>query len=588
MSKPVIHILDALTANKIAAGEVVDRPASVVKELVENSLDAGASVIDVEIQAGGIERIQVQDNGCGMCPADAVVAVQRHATSKIANIQDVYRIKTLGFRGEALPSIAAVSRFSLLTRQRDEAMAFHLALQGGKVTEQGETGGPVGTTVSVTDLFFNTPARRKFLKSPAAESSHIHAVVVKAALSHPEVAFKLFNNRRLVVQTPGLGDLQETIACLYGQEVAENLLPLAGEGAGVSVSGYIAKPAMLRGNRQYQTFIVNGRVVNNRFLSKALDEAYHSLLPRAGYPIGVINIAIDAGAIDVNVHPQKSEVKFSDEQAVFSAVYHAIRQALLSPATPVRYSTPLLPGRNETAHISAASAAQAPDGVYETPLAYAPWSQASQTVQQTAAAGETVRTTAPNDDAAIPQGLVLLGQVADTYVVASGPNDLYIIDQHAAHERIIYDYLCAQQGDIPVQELLMPVYLTCDAYEAEALRQNGAALREVGIEITETGPNTFRLTGLPVDIPLKESEQFIREVVNHIRGINNPQAWRETVLRYTACRAAVKAGQQLSRSEMQSLLAELNATSLPYTCPHGRPTVLHLTAANLAKYFKRT
>lgn len=589
MTAPVIHILDALTTDKIAAGEVVDRPASVVKELLENSLDAGASVIDIDIQAGGIELIQVRDNGCGMCPADATVAIKRHATSKIADIGDIYRLKTLGFRGEALSSIAAVSHFSLLTRERETTMAFYLALEGGRVTAQGETGGPIGTTVTVKDLFFNTPARRKFLKSPAAESSHIHAAVVKAALSHPHVAFKLFNNRRLVIQTPGTGDLREAIACLYGQEVAGNLLPLAEESHGININGYIAKPAMLRANRQYQTFIVNGRVVNNRFLSKSLDEAYHSLLPRAGYPIGVINIAIDAGRIDVNVHPQKSEVKFSEERAVFAAVYHAIRAALISPATPACYSAPLLPDHHEkTAMITAAAATTTPEGVCETPLAYTPRPFTLPAALTTITAAEAKHASATDNAAAMPQGLVLLGQVADTYVVASGGDDVFVFDQHAAHERIIYDHLRAQRGAVPVQELLIPIYLSCDAYEAETLRQNAPALCRVGINITETGPNTFCLSGLPVDIPATEGEAFIREVLQRIRGIDNPDEWRETVLRYTACHAAVKAGQHLSPAEMQSLVAELNATTLPYTCPHGRPTVLRLTAADLAKYFKRT
>lgn len=582
MNKPVIHVLDTVTANKIAAGEVVDRPASVVKELIENSLDAAATAITVEVAEGGLQLIRVTDNGYGMCPIDAETAIKRHATSKISSIQDVYRINTLGFRGEALPSIAAVSRFTLLTRQQESPLAFYVTVEGGKVTDKGEAGGAVGTVVTVADLFYNTPARRKFLKSPTAESSHIHAVAVKAALSHPGTAFKLFNNQRLVIQTPGQGNLLETIACLYGETVRQALLPVTGETDGVRVSGYISKPAVLRGSRQYQTFIVNGRVVNNRFLTKALDEAYHSLLPRGGFPIAVINLMIDAGAIDVNVHPQKSEVKFSNEKAIFAAVYRAVKEALASPAVPAGYSATLSPPASPPVpYYEPKAEKRTVAGVCELSLTYGEENPRTEVAT-------TMDNASPSLKGKVADGLQLLGQIDDTYIVARNADGLYIFDQHAAHERIIYDHLRTHQERVPVQELLVPLYLSFDAYESDLLREKVAMLLELGIELTETGPGTFRLTGLPVDISPQESEPLIREIVSEIKGQATTQAVRETVLRITACRAAVKAGQRLSVPEMQSLLAALNTTALPYTCPHGRPTVLYLGASDLAKYFKRT
>ena len=338
-----VRLLDTNTANQIAAGEVVEKPASVVKELVENALDAGADKIEVTIFAGGTEYIRVTDNGCGMSEADAKMAVLRHATSKLTKAEDLLSLNTLGFRGEALPSIASVSNFTLLTRPESEDFATSVHIDGGENTEVTASGGSTGTTVIVENLFFNVPARRKFLKTVSTEGRYISELLTRLALSRPDVRFKLVNNDKEVLSTPGDGDLEHAIRALYGKNVAENLLEVSLNDPKVRVSGFIGKPTLLKGTRQWQTFFVNGRCIGSKMLSKAMDHAYQSQIPKSGFPFAVINLKVDTASVDVNVHPQKSEIKFSDDSLIYKAMYKALTDALTKPMSAQKTQVTLLP-----------------------------------------------------------------------------------------------------------------------------------------------------------------------------------------------------------------------------------------------------
>ncbi|WP_337538565.1 DNA mismatch repair endonuclease MutL, partial [Megasphaera sp.] len=330
----IIHVLDEATRNKIAAGEVVERPASCIKELVENAIDAGAHAIEVEIADGGQSYMRVTDDGCGMSPEDAHKCIIRHGTSKIRSVEDIFAITSLGFRGEAVPSIAAVSHMQITTRQASDDFATHLILDGGKITAEDQAGAPVGTTMEVSDLFYNTPARRKFLKSERTESSKISEMVTKLALANPAIAFTFTNNGRTTMKTGGTGDLRETVANIYGANVARDVFAVTADQDGISLEGYVGKPSVLKSNRNWQTCIVNHRIVHNPLMFKAIDNAYHAMLPKSGYPFAMLHLHVDPATIDVNVHPAKTEIKFSDEQAVYRAIYHSIVTALVAQEKP--------------------------------------------------------------------------------------------------------------------------------------------------------------------------------------------------------------------------------------------------------------
>lgn len=605
-----IHILDETTANKIAAGEVVERPSSVIKELIENSIDAKSTSIEIEIEEGGTIFIRVTDNGMGMSMKDAQLAILRHATSKIRSAEDLYNIHSLGFRGEALPSIASVSKFSLTTRPKDQSLATYLSVHGGAVQEVREAGGNVGTTITVEDLFFNTPARKKFLKTISTESSHIHDVITKLSLSHPHIAFKLINNHRLVLSTPGTGQLFDALTSLYGHKIAPDLLPVnfQNEDDQLSISGYLAKPTLLKSSRLWQTYIVNSRVVSNRAIAKALDNAYHSLLPKSGYPLAVLAINIPADTIDVNVHPQKSEVKFSDEQKIFRAVYKAITNVLSSPHTPNELAASVhlketVPYKYQSPSHSSSTFAYnvQTERSWNSPVAAAFKEQPlSFSAAQTALESEKLavnsipffeEAVAVEDSGSTHSNLMLypLGQVEDCYIVTKGSDGLYIIDQHAAHERILYDKLNKNGERIPTQQLLMPLFLDFDKKEIHLILDNEATFQTLGFSFELAGPVTLRLSEIPADIPSKETESFIQQILESIQEMKSltPQQLRHKYFQMTACRSAIKAGDSLNMRQMQALVNELCNTTLPYTCPHGRPAMIRFTSTDLAKLFKR-
>ena len=615
-----IHVLDDATINKIAAGEVVERPASVVKELVENAMDAGATAVEVEIMGGGTSFIRVTDNGRGMTGEDARAAILRHATSKIAAASDLETIATLGFRGEALPTIASVSHFSLLTRQAANDLGTRVDISGGGTPMIEDAGCAVGTSVRVEDLFFNTPARKKFLKTNATEAGKISDYVIRLALSRPDIAFRFINNNRMTIMTAGDGDLARTIGSIYGGDAASALIPLDfyDDAADIRITGYISKPSLIRSSRAWQTYIVNGRTIQNRAIAKAIDNVYRSLVPKMGFPLAVIVITVPQRTIDVNVHPQKTEMKFEDEGRIFKAVYKAVLDAIRGAAgettgiaaavekpkfhyeaVPLDVSTP------------SASPVSAPARGYAAPTPHpqtvheaVQWAgacvdlrTAQDAVQEARAQERAAFSDVPSapratqgDDISMEERMLPIGQVDLTYIIAQSTATLYIIDQHAAHERILFDRFSAQTDGIPSQQMLVHAILSFDAHEAQYIEENAELFDRLGFHLEAAGERTYRLTETPADVPTEEAEGIIREILASLGDLHTatPANLREAGIATMACRAAIKAGEELSIRQMEILLEELRATPFPFTCPHGRPTILKFGTHDLAKMFKRT
>lgn len=603
MSQQIIHILDENTANKIAAGEVVERPAAVVKELIENAIDAGSNSIEVEIVDGGTQLIRVTDDGKGMGYQDALLAVKRHATSKIRTAEDLAAIHTLGFRGEALPSIAAVSKFTLTTRLQTDALATYVEINGGVLADVREAGAGCGTTVTVADLFFNTPARRKFLKTPPAESGHINDAVTKLAMSHPHIAFRLISNKRLILSTGGTGQLVNAIADIYGHKVVPELLPVEYDSEGIIITGYVAKPVLLKSSRQWQTFMVNNRVVNSRMLAKALDNAYFSLLPKNGYPLAVLHLQVPLETIDVNVHPQKKEVKFSDDQKLYRAVYKAVSSSLSAPmhhqtANNEVQTEPVISHPAITANPAGEKRSTPTLGhtsMFAVPEQWKPalWREENisfAAVRQTLQQEDLLTEYNDSGSANTECDLYPLGQINACYIVAQGQDGLYIIDQHAAHERILYDRLSRSKGRVPVQQLLVAQYFEFTSDDCNSIIEHHDTFYQLGFTLEQVGPDTMRLLEMPTDIPLTDAEAMLRQILQLIGDMHQPSAQelRHAYLQMAACRSAIKAGDSLNMRQIQALLSELYTTELPYTCPHGRPTIVKFGPDDLAKMFKRT
>lgn len=666
-----VRLLDTNTANQIAAGEVVEKPASVVKELVENALDAGADKIEVTIFAGGTEYIRVTDNGCGMSEADAKMAVLRHATSKLTKAEDLLSLNTLGFRGEALPSIASVSNFTLLTRPESEEFATSVHIDGGENTEVTASGGSTGTTVIVENLFFNVPARRKFLKTVSTEGRYISELLTRLALSRPDVRFKLVNNDKEVLSTPGDGDLEHAIKALYGKNVAENLLEVSLNDPKVRVSGFIGKPTLLKGTRQWQTFFVNGRCIGSKMLSKAMDHAYQSQIPKSGFPFAVINITVDTASVDVNVHPQKSEIKFSDDSLIYKAMYKALTDALTKPMSAQKTQVTLLPDSELNVFVKPQPQAvsvpvtpvpqvkpayqpqqpvfkggaeqifKTPERNEEQPAAeellvneqqpvptvkkeqaeqQAMWqpfddfNKTSATVSYTKGYQEPVLEVhearsefakpQPTEAAPVPNRETIaftdtdsgmdtiwpIGQVDKTFIIAQSENTLYLIDQHAAHERILYDKLVASHEQIPSQQLLMPLYVDMAADDIALIEEHRDEFLALGVDAASAGESLLRVSSLPADIKADAAEDFINAISKMLREMRNVNGsdLRQEVLHMTACKAAIKAGQLLNMRQMRQLIIDLCNTTHPFTCPHGRPCMIEIDSNQLYKMFKRT
>lgn len=634
----VIHVLDEVTANQIAAGEVVERPVNAVKELVENAVDAGASSIEVEIADGGMTYIRVTDDGCGMTEEDAKLSVIRHATSKISSVDNIYHIASLGFRGEALPSIASVSRATITTRRHEDVEGTALEMTGGEITEVKPAGAPAGTTVEVRDLFYNVPARKKFLKSERTESSRINSMVGKLSLANPDIAFCLINNGRTVIETPGNGRLVDVISALYGTKTAGEMLPVEEKGENIALEGLISKPSLLKSSRQYQTIIINRRVVESAVVSKAVDNAYHSLLPKNGYPLMVLSFQVPPESIDVNVHPQKREIKFSDEQTVFRLVYHGVLGTLTSQSTADTIAREMIhdPGHEVveekdfkpgSIRVEDKPLGKPDIGLSEETRPKTSWGEPTPSYEgrQEKTGSYTVEKRTPaftpdmekkelftdrsvfedyrkeeprredlkaeplfeeekQEDPVIP-----LGQVSDCFILCQHGKDLLIIDQHAAHERVRYDHLAERAEGIPVQEILIPYLIHVDIGDVDLLADHKGDIERLGITFEQAGPDVIRITGAPEDLSAAEMERVVGDIVKayHEKDVPSPETMRHRMMAYAACRGAIKRGDPLNIRQMKELIHDLFHTSRPFVCPHGRPTIVKFTPGELGRLFKR-
>lgn len=569
-----IKVLDERTVARIAAGEVIERPASVVKELVENALDAGATQITVEARGGGVSFIRVIDNGSGIPPEEVELAFGRHATSKLARIEDLEKLTTLGFRGEALPSIAAVAEVELVTSVSGAKSGDSLTLKNGKVVDHTSQARPRGTTVTVRNLFRSVPARLKFLKSTATENSHIAAVVSQYALAFPEVRFVLLIDDRALVQSNGSGKLIDAVIAVYGVETTQKMVEIApagntyrsGQPSDIAVTGMVSSPVMSRAGRDALHFFVNHRAISSRLLAYAVEEAYQGLLMQGRHPLAVINLSVPPAWVDVNVHPSKSEVKFQDERAVFAAVQRAVRGTLVALA-PIPSIGEIAPGyrgaRTASAHLLPFTS-PAPGAVGNTPP---PPHQFSPETRLPA--------------------LRVIGQVAQNYIIAEGPEGVYIIDQHAAHERILYEQVTKQRADrkIEVQGLLQPTTFEVTPAQEAALKECYGELSDFGFTIEPFGERGWLVRAVPAVLSRGDWLAALREMLD---SPGQAQGGRDDAISKTlACHGAVRAGQTLTDDEMRALLRQLEQTESPYTCPHGRPTLIHLSKRQLEREFGR-
>lgn len=644
---PDIQILSPHLADLIAAGEVVERPASVVKELVENAFDAGARTVTVELRGGGATYLRVTDDGCGMTPEDAGIAFLRHATSKLHDAQGLEAIGTMGFRGEALAAISAVSHITLTTRRQGAPGGTHMTLDAGEIQDMYETGCPEGTTMIVRDLFYNTPARRKFLKTDRAEGAACAAAALRCALGRPDVSVRCIRDGEELFFSPGDNKLDSCVYSLLGRELAKTLLPCESEVDGVRVHGFISSPAAGRGSRAQQHFFCNGRWIRSAALQAALEQAYRNTLLVGRFPACVLYVELSCAAVDVNVHPAKTEVKFSHERAVFDAVYYGARAALEAerapaaaapkpsvpkpepasapapkadpflPAAPSRSAAPAAPVfSGARTYAPAAPAEEAvsfrsptasafsapcvtPPPVF-TPSAPAapqpprPIAPAAPVVQgvQTALEPEPAEQETPSPLArAVPPETPparLIGEAMHTYILVEKGDTLILIDKHAAHERINFDRLRQSPADIPSQTLLEPLPFTPDESDADVLQQHGSTLAELGFTLEPFGRSDYILRGVPAQIDAGDALPALEEICAQLRhgAHTDAQAVRDEVLKTVACKAAIKAGWQTEPEELLRLADAVCAGEVKY-CPHGRPVAVTLTRRELDKLFKR-
>ncbi len=612
----VVRLLDEHTANRIAAGEVVERPVSVVKELVENSLDAGAATISVTIIDGGKKYISVRDDGSGMSAADALLAIQRHATSKISSADDLPHITTLGFRGEALPSIASVSRFEIVTRRSEDAVAFQLIIEAGDVVSTSEISAQLGTTITVKDLFYNTPARSKFLKSTPTELSHIVEIVGRIALANPEVRFKLEHNGTVLLASQGASDPNSVIMAVFGRETAREMRHIQYTHGGIEVEGYVSPPHITRANRSQQCFFVNKRLVRHRVLTRALDDAFRSLTPENRYPAAAVFITVPPEAVDVNVHPTKAEVKFEADNMIYHSVRNAVRSALISegmmPAAideDRQDSSPNHPMPSYMRPQISPSSISLPamDRFHEALLQKREVnSEPVISIGQDDTAGPPVQQEEYDPFAAAPvseavrkpyktmlMGFRVLAQIKLTYIIAATDSGLLVIDQHVAHERVLYEKLTVLRDSqpIPITQLLSPEVIYVDRRTAALASKKLDDLKSLGFILQPFGSDAFAIRGVPAWIKSSEMVSTVKDMLDEMTELSVqrrlPLSY-EQLIATTACKMAVKSGDVLEMPEMERLLTDLAETENPYLCPHGRPVILSITNQELDQKFKRS
>lgn len=670
---PHIELLDQITIDKIAAGEVVERPASVVKELVENAIDAGASAVVVEIEDGGISLMRISDNGCGIEQSDVRKAFLRHSTSKIRSAEDLAHVASLGFRGEALSSISAVAQVELITKTREELFGTKYVIEGGKEKKLEEVGAPDGTSFFVRQLFYNTPARRKFLKTPMTEAGHISDLLTRLALSHPEISIEFINNKQSKLHTSGNGQMKDAIYHIYGREIANNLLPLEFEKNGIKLEGFLGKPVISRGNRNFENYFVNGRYVRSNILSKAIEDAYHDYTMQHKYPFTAFHIWVDQEKIDVNVHPSKMELRFSNQQEVYNLIYEAIREALkekplilevevpepkMEPEpqarkdvsefkAPVQFTStvkePSVPyGKKEpatdeekrldyfmekmkervTSYHNQTSQAEVTDkrGVYDKALQLDKVKKAAEERKNKEKTEHTLK-----KEELVPQKIEhalekemfaeekseqmtlfdekilkkdvrqeyrIVGQVFETYWIIEFHNSMYIIDQHAAHERVLYEKTIAgmKNREYTSQYLSPPIVLSLSLQEINVLETYQDKFTSIGFEIEPFGGDEYAVRAVPANLFSIAKKELLLDMIDSLSdGINSNTELNviDEKIASMSCKAAVKGNNKLSYAEVDNLIGELLTLENPYHCPHGRPTIISMTKRELEKKFKR-
>lgn len=660
-----IQVLDQVTIDKIAAGEVIERPASIVKELVENAIDAGATHVTIEIEEGGISLIRITDDGSGIMKEDIRNAFLRHSTSKIRNVEDLLHITSLGFRGEALSSIAAVTKVEVITKTKEAILGTRYVIEGGQELSLEEAGSSDGTTFIIRQLFYNVPARRKFLKTAMTEAGHVQDLLIRLALSHPEVAFRFLNNNQEKLRTSGSGKLKDVIYNIYGRDVASNLLELDYRQGGIHITGYLGKPLITRGNRNFETFFVNGRYVKSTMISRAVEDAYKDFMMQHKFPFVVLHFQVDTETVDVNVHPTKMELRFQNQQEVYKTVFEAIHRQLLEPelipqvevpeplTSPVqeKKKTPspdlklvrrAIPSNSKEAAVSIAttprdSAAQTvPEPVKEEPhnedyfirkmrervMSYHNRNSSAEVKDQkkifrpeeqkkriqtsvreatTYKVNETPVVQKPEQLNLFEEKLLkrevraeyrLIGQVFDTYWLVQFQDNLYIIDQHAAHERVLYERTLKEMKnrEFTSQYLSPPIILTLSMQEAELLKTHKERFERIGFEIEPFGGEEYAIRAVPANLfSIAKKELFMEMLDNLADGLSTnmtPDIIDEKVASMS-CKAAVKGNNRLSAQEVDALIGELLELENPYHCPHGRPTIIAMSKKELEKKFKR-
>ncbi len=615
-----IRLLAETVASQVAAGEVVERPASVVKELIENSIDAGARKIDILIRRGGISLVRVVDDGCGMDRDDALLSLERHATSKIRSAADLQAVATLGFRGEALPSIASVSRFRLTTREAGAVAGTEIVVNGGKIDIVRDGGEAPGTQVEVRSLFYNLPARRKFLRSENTESRNIEHQVYLQAIGHFRIGFSLLRDDRMLFQLPSAATLGDRIRDLYGIELLERLVEVNGTPSrNIRIAGYIGQAGLSRQTRSQQLVFVNGRAIESGLLTAALREGYHTALMKGQYPVTFLFLEIDPASVDVNVHPAKREVRFRDPTAVREAIVHSLQQTLergragwqekfRAPMT----ATAAVPGKQasdlrlrpevaapeeshrELPHLGPALGDRVFAGV-STPSG-APVSdivgQALRLPPSRVDSASDVHALQREPDKAAPQQFQIIGVLNKLYVLMENADGLVLVDQHAAHERILFEELRRRMEEhgVPTQKLLLPHTFDVPPRDADWIERNISILQKMGIGIESFGPGTFKIDSLPGFLSVSDPAQFMRKVIDDLKSAGNstsPMRLGEEIIAKTVCRHAVKANDPLRYPEIEKLIRDLLECDLPYCCPHGRPTMIQISLAELEKKFGR-
>ena len=601
-----IQVLDGETINKIAAGEVVERPSSVVKELVENAIDAGATAITIEIQDGGISFVRITDNGSGMEKEDIAMAFLRHSTSKIRSSEDLQTIHSLGFRGEALSSISAVAQVELLTKTAHAMTGCRYRIDGGVEKSMEDIGCPDGTTFIVRQLFYNTPARRKFLKSNMTEAGYISDLIARLAMSHPEVSFKFINNRQNRLHTSGNGRLKDILYHIYGRDISSNLLPVEAERDNIQMTGFIGKPIICRGNRSYENYFINGRYIKSPIITQAIEDAYKTFTMVHKFPFAVLHFALDTAELDVNVHPTKMEVRFSNGQELYRFVYETLRNILfgrelipeVKPSEAKIWEAPKTvsqPASSKPIQKSAVQPAHSEKPEEKKEKLPEPFeknrleARKSSLVEEKTQQYELFDTGLLTKEARIRHKLI--GQVFETYWIVDYDGKLFIIDQHAAHEKVLYEKLMKRfkESQPMIQMLQPPIVLTLSMTEVDLLNRYMDDFKRMGFEFESFGGKEYALRGVPSDLYGFTGKEMVTELLDDLSG-ESPRIRTDMIgdrIATMACKAAVKGNMRISPKEANALIEELLQAENPYTCPHGRPTIISMTKTELEKRFKR-